>query len=483
MQVVGGEFDEIQDASGCSQDGLRKTGGKMAVYDRWHKSPQPGDEPCRCGRGRNRLYPSAAHGQGRRWEVRWRSPVTGKQEKRSFDLRDGPDRNIHADAYDKHIQGQIVARNYTDPRAGEVTFQSYAETWRATRTHSAESAAALAARLRNHVYEGEPDSGMTPSGGVAIGQHSMALLSQRPTLAAAWVASLSGPLPAEGSRRQVVDDAGAVFRAAVQDGVIGRNPLEAGVVAKPGRGRPKAQPFTRDELAAVAAALPPRLRVLPELGAGTGMRAMELAALGVHDFQMLGRSPHVRVERQLKKTGGALVFAPIKNRKPHRVPLAPVVARAVARHLDEHPPREVTLPWHDPRHPKEHGRLVTVRLVLLDSAGAPLTPWTLHDAWRAAAAKALRGRPGSRGRVTGQNMHRMRHTYASAQLRAGVDVVRVAAAMGDTADVVVKTYAHLMRDDDGDAALRDAVDVFLGSSAPDVPQEEVSGTSAQASGT
>jgi integrase len=455
----------------------------MAVYDRWHKRPQPGDEPCRCGRGRNRLYPSAAHGQGRRWEVRWRSPLTGKQEKRSFDLRDGPDRNIHADAFDKHIQGTIVARNYTDPRAGEVTFQAYAETWRATRTHSAESAAALAARLRNHVYEDGPDSGRTRSGGVAIGQHPMALLSQRPTLAAAWVAALSGPLPAEGSRRQVVDDVGAVFRAAVQDGVIGRNPLDSGTVAKPGRGRPKAQPFTRAELAAVAAQLPARLRVLPELGAGTGMRAMELAALGVHDVQFLGRSPHVRVERQLKKIDGAFVWAPLKNRKPHKVPLAPSTARALTRHLEAHPAREVTLPWHDPRHPREHGKPVTVRLVLSDAAGAPLTRWTLQDAWRAAAAKALKGGAGSRRRVTGQNMHRMRHTYASAQLRAGVDVVRVAAAMGDTADVVVKTYAHLMRDDDGDAALRDAVDAFFGASAPDVPSEEPPAASAQASGT
>lgn len=457
----------------------------MAVYDRWHRDPQDGEQPCKC-RGRGRLYPSTDHLKGDRWQVRWRDPATGQQKKKNFGLRDGKDANKHADAFDKVIAGQILTRTYVDPRAGEVLLQAYAETWRKTRTHSGETAVKLAARLRNHAYPDPADPARTPSGAAAIGQHPMALLAQRPTLCAAWVASLSGPLPAERSRRQVVDDLTAVCAAALQDGVIGRNPFKMDVVGKPGRGGPKAKPFTAAEVGAVAAQLPPRLRLLPRLGAGTGMRAMELAAAGVHDVQFLGKRPHVNVERQLKKIGGQLVFAPVKNRKAHRVPLAPSVALAVQEHIAAHPPVTFTLPWHDPRDAGRgglHGSMVTVRLLFLAGDGTPLTRAALSGAWRVAAAKAVRAvkRDGARHlTVTGQNMHRLRHTYASAQLRAGVDVVRVAAAMGDTADVVVKTYAHLMRDDDGDGALREAVDAFFTASAPDVPSEGDPGESAQA---
>ena len=462
----------------------------MAVYDRWHlANPKAGADPCKCRNGRGgKLYPSAAHLKGDRWQVRWDDPnsATRKQPRRNFALKDGADPNIHADAFDKVIQSQIIRRAYADPRAGEVTLQKYAETWRAARGHSDDTAAKLAARLRNHVYldPARPDSGRAPRGALAIGQHPLALLAQRPSLLAAWVASLKGPLPAERSQRQVVDDVAAVLGAALEDGAIGRNPLKSSAVSKPGRRGPKAKPFTAAELTAIEDELPERLQVLPRLGAGTGARAMELAALGVGDFQFLGRRPRVTVERQLKKISGQLVFAPLKNRKVHDVPLAPSVAAAVAQHLADHPAAEVTLPWHDPRNPKEHGRPVTVRLVLLADPGTPLTRAALQGAWRAAAAKAVKAvrREGQRHLfAAGQNLHRLRHTYASAQLRAGVDVVRVAAALGDTVDVVVKTYAHLMPGDaDGDAQLRSAVDAFFAPCAPDVPSEGASGESGQA---
>jgi integrase len=460
----------------------------MAIYDRWHKEPADGDQACKCGKGRHKLYPSAVHGQGKRWQVRWDDPdsATRRQPRRNFDLLgpppgEQPDRNKHASAFDKEIQGSIVRNDYADPNAGSVTLQEYAETWRGTRGHNEESAGLLAARLRNHVYQDPANPGRSPRGALSIGQHSMSLLAQRPTLAAAWVTSLKGPLAAERSRRQVVDDVSAACAAAVADGIMRRNPFDMPVVQKPGRGGPKAQPFTAAEVRAVSAELPGRLKVVPELGAGTGMRAMELAAIGVHDFQFLGKRPRVRVERQLKKIGGRFVFAPLKNKKAHDVPLAPSVARAVNRHIDAHPPLEVKFPWHEPGS-KRHGELVPVRLLLTADDGGALTRAAFQGAWRVAAAKAVKAvkRDGARHlTVTGQNMHRLRHTYASAQLRKGVDVVRLAAAMGDTTDVVVRTYAHLMRDDDGDRDLRDAVDDFL-SSAPGVPSEGATGESEQA---
>lgn len=463
----------------------------MAVTDRWHVArPGQGAEPCRCRNGRGgRLYPSADHLKGKRWKVRWDDPnsTTRSQPSKSFALKDGDDPDLHADAFDKLMQGRIVARTYADPRAGEVRLQAYAETWRPTRGHNEQSAVLMAARFRNHVYEDQarPGSGTAPRGAQSIGQHPLALLAQRPSLLAAWVTSLKGPLKAETSRRQIVDEVSAVFDAAVEDGAIGRNPLRSSAVSKPSWSTPKAKPFTAAELTAIEDCLPERLQVLPRLGAGIGARAMELAALGTDDFQFLGKRPRVRVERQLKRISGQLVFAPLKNRKPHDVPLAPSVAGAVAQHLADHPAAEVTLPWHDPGS-KEHGKPVTVRLVLLADPGTPLSRPALQGAWRTATAKAVKAVKAEGQRhlfAAGQNLHRLRHTYASAQLRAGVDIVRTAAAMGDTPDVVLKTYAHLMPDDaEGDVQLRAAVDAFFAPRAPDVPSGAGISGSEQASG-
>lgn len=436
----------------------------MAVSDRWHRDPQDAEQlpPCKCRNGRGgKLYPSRDHLTGKRWQVRWRDPDTGKQVSRNFEYRDGKDPDRHADAFDGVIQGQLVTRTYVDPRAGEVTFREYAEEWRAARTHGETSAALMEGRFRNHVYP-------------AIGRHPVALLAHRPSLVAAWAASLTAALPAAGSRRLVVGDVSAVFQAAMLDGIIRSDPTKTQAVM-PARDAARARPFTQAEVDAIGAKLPARFAVLARLGAGTGMREMELAALGTGDIQFLGKRPRVRVERQLKYIGGQLVFAPLKNRRPHDVPLSPGLALLLARHLEQHPAREITLPWHDPRRPKEHGRPVTVKLVLRRADGIPATRGAIHGAWAAAAEKAA-------GKGAGWNLHRLRHTYASMQLRKGVDVVRVAAAMGDTVDVVVKTYAHLMPEDDGDADLRSAVDDFFAPCAPDVPSEDGETESGQAGG-
>jgi integrase len=439
----------------------------MTVYDRWHHAPEPGEQPCEHSRGRRKLYASADHGTGDRWQVRWREPGTGKQRKKNFALRDGDNRNIHADAFDKHIQGTIIARNYSDPKAGEITLQEYAETWRKGRTHGEGTAARVESHLRCHVYEAAPDTARTRKGGVSIGQHPMAVLSSRPSLSAAWIAAM--PL-AEGSRRKVVEVVSAVYRAAMEDGIIGRNPLDSSAVDRPGRGGSSAEPLAAADVDAIAAGLPERYRVLARLGAGTGMRQMEMSGLGADDITG-GRRRRIRVVRQLLHTKQGLRFAPVKNRKPHDVPLAASLGELLDEHMRRYPPVLVTLPWHEPGS-KLHGTPVPVRLVLTRPDATPLTRGSSDSAWRTAVTRWAAARtPGGRRRrvlAAGTGMHRLRHTYASMQLRKGVDVVRVAAWLGDSVDELVRTYAHMLPGDDGDAG-REAVDAFFRPSAPDVP--------------
>jgi integrase len=69
-------------------------------------------------------------------------------------------------------------------------------------------------------------------------------------------------------------------------------------------------------------------------------------------------------------------------------------------------------------------------------------------------------------------MHALRHTAASAWLAAGVDIVSVAAWLGDTVQMVHQTYAHLMPDADDRG--RKAMNAFFAakdSCALDVPSD------------
>lgn len=435
----------------------------MAVYDRWHLSdPQPGDQPCRCGRGRNRLYPSADHEGGDRWQVRWRDPGTGRQRKRNFAERDGDDPDLHARAFDKVIAGQIVTRTYVDPKSAQVTFREYAEQWRTSRKLDANGAADLERRLRNHVYEDpkRPGSGRTPKGGVSIGQHPMGLLAQRASLTAAWVTAM--PLAA-GSAGKVVDTVSAVCRAAIDDGVIGRDPTGAASVTRPKRLRRQGRPWTVEQVDAMAAELhefQPRYAVIPELGAATGMRQGEMFGLGTDAVDWLKRDdPRVHVMRQLKWVDGlGLCFGPIKNRKPHSAPLAASLKERLQRHLDEYPARDVRLPWYDPGDRDRHMQPVAVRLVLTTGQGAAIERSLFDYHWRKARKRAGITPEDRRGRDDGT--HALRRTFVSVQLRNGVDIVRVASWIGDTVQVVAATYAYLLpggSDDDG----RSAVDGFF----------------------
>lgn len=441
----------------------------MAVSDQWHRTPKPGDVPCKCGTRARPLYPSGSHQRGRRWKVRYRDPE-GRQPSRDFDLKVGADPNVHADAYDKMISEQLRTRTYVDPAAAETTLQEYAEEWRKGRGHDVNRAAAVEGHLRCHVYPDPAKRGRTPRGGIPIGQHALGLLAARPSLVQGWIQAM--PL-AEGSKRQVVEVVSAVFRAAIDDGIVGRDPTKAGSVERPSPGAVKARPWAAQRVAAVRDALPGRYAIVPELGAGTGMRQGEMFGVAVDDVQFLGKRPHVSVTRQLTQVGGQLRYSPVKNRKPHEVPLSQGLADALARHLARFPAAKVTLPWHEPANKELHGQPVTARLILTAPRGGPLRKQDFDSrTWRGALVAAG-------VRPTRQDgCHALRHTAASVWLRDRIDIVRVAAWLGDTPAMVYKTYAHLLPDDD-DSDGRAAMDAFLASCAPDVPLAEDDGSTSQ----
>lgn len=413
----------------------------MAVYDRWHRTEKLPD-------GSTRSVRSAAYGRGKRWQVRWYDE-DGKQCKRNFAKRAGKDPEQHADAYDTLIQRQLDTGTYVAPADANTTFETFAEDWRKNRPHDPVTTIRVQGEFRKHVYP-------------VIGRRSLRDLAKRPSVSQAWIAGLE---LAPSSANQVIRDVSAVYAAAVDDGLITRNPLRARSVTRPQPPERKVKPWTLADVEAIAAALPKRFRLIPYLGSGSGQRQGEMFGLalddGDPDVDFLGRVIHVR--RQVKLIGDKPVFAPLKNGKTHDVPLSNSLAPILAEHVRQFPPVAVTLPWRT-----LDGKPVTHTLLLTRPDGRPMNRRRFDESqWR----PALRAAGIEVCRENG--CHRLRHTAASAWLSEGVDLAAVAAFLGDTVQTVANYYAHLMPDTEDRA--RTAMDAFFrrASGAPDVPSEEV----------
>src|SRR5258708_18279525 len=197
--------------------------------------------------------------------------------------------------------------------------------------------------------------------------------------------------------------------AAVDEGLITRNPCRAASVRAPKAAQPKAQPWTGEQVAAVRAGLPGRLRGLADAGAGLGMRQGELFGLAVENLDFLRKVVHVRL--QVRLIGTRRVFAPPKGGRERDVPLPDPVAVALAEHIRLYPPAGVELPWRVPDGPKR-----TARLLFRSADGNALLRSSFNNTWRGAVRSA--------GLTPGQRAgtHQLRHRYASVLLAGGVDI-------------------------------------------------------------
>jgi integrase len=403
----------------------------VSVYDRWHlKHPPEGAKKC----GRHRKVPSAEHETGLQWQVRGSDADGRPLPKESF--------AIEQDARDRDAELRTAVRSGTliDEKGGKVTFQVYAEKWRKAQTHDHSSAERIEAMLRLHVYEAPGAKGKTPGGRAAIGGYQVGVLGRRVTLVRDWVGDLK--LRAN-SQRLLIGAVEAIFTAAVDDLLIGRNPLKAKSVSKPKRTATDVVVWVPDEVEAVCGELPGELRAMGYLGAVTGPRQGELFGLAKGDIDFLRRTVHYEV--QVAYVGGRQVFRPLKNhktRKSRDVPVAATVIPVLSEHMRLHPPVAVTLPWSE-RGSKMDGKPVTRTLVFTDPGGRPYYRQTVNRHWRRAWLAA-----GIADQGAANGMHILRHTAASRWLSKGLNPAKVAAFLGDTVGVVLDTYAHWLPDDD-----------------------------------
>lgn len=420
----------------------------MSVNDRWHKTyPRPGDVPCReHSRGRTKLYPTREHMLGDRWQVRWYDP-DGKQRSRNFPLKEGKDPERHAEAFDNKTGAALDSGNYTDPKAAEGTFGAYAVKRLRNKRVTPGTMSGKQGLLRNHVLEDPGNPGRTPSGGPALGHHNWAALGRHVSITRDW---MDGLTLAPSSATQVIRLVSSVFIAAMDDGLIGRNPTRADSVSRPKVVPRKAKPWMPGTVTAVAAGLAAkeeRYGIIPCLGSVTAMRQGEMFGFAEEDIgdpEFFRRQLLVQVRRQVRLTGSVRCFAPVKNKKEHTVPVPAGFAEMLIAYMERFPPLPVTLPWEEPDGEPRTFRLIITRpdRQAVDRNGFNRDNWKPALAFAGIIPQRVPG--GQWAAAPDDGCHRLRHTAVSHWLNEGVPIEAVAEWIGDTVEMVYKTYAHMV---------------------------------------
>jgi integrase len=366
-----------------------------------------------------------------RWRARYRDP-TGREHARHFA------RKVDGQRWLDEVTASIVTGRYVDPKAGRITFRAYAEEYRRQQPHRPATRDRIERTLRKHVY---PAFGDVPIGNI------------RPTMVQGWVSAAANTL-APTTLRITFGYVMAIFAGAVRDRVIATSPCTG--VRLPEAHHEQADPLSLETVLALETALPPHLRAVVPLVAGSGLRQGEVFGLEIPHVDFL-RSRSLRVAQQLLTAPGEPPFlAPPKTAKSHRViPLAGVTLDRLAAHLAAFPAHEVEIEDRtDPRAPRRR----SAQLVFTHQDGRPVARHDWAHIW-SQAARSVRLPP----RI---GLHQVRHFYASLLIRYGESVKTVQERLGHSSPAItLNTYVHLWPDS-GDRT-REAVSAGLGSPSAD----------------
>lgn len=353
------------------------------IQDRWEKTVE------------GRRVRTARYGKGKRWQARYRDP-DGQERTRDFA------RKADAERFLATITADVLRCAYVDPDAGKVTFADFAEQWLEAQTFTEATREATELRIRLHAVP-------------HLGRRE--LRAMKPSVIQAWLRRLHQKL-APTYVRTILTNVSSVFAAAVDDGLIARNPCRARSIKPPTVERRKIKPWSPEQVAAVIDALPHRYRAVAVVAAGCGLRQGETFGLRVCDLDFLRQ--RLRVEQQVKLVRGRLIIGKPKGGRTHAVPLADPVAIELAGHLR--------------RYPAEGDALV-----FTSREQRPLNRnYFNRHIWRPALV-AVGIEP---GRSNG--MHALRHFYASVLIDAGELDDAVAEYLGHAdPGFTLRVYAHL----------------------------------------
>jgi integrase len=398
----------------------------VSVYDRWHKTyPGPGEAPCAAhSRGKTRLYPTAEHLQGDRWQVRWRDE-SGRQCKRNFPKLKGTDPERCAEAFDAQRTADQARGEWIDPRFGRTPFAEYAPVWMKSRLHKTGTVDTYEGHLRNHIAP-------------AFGAFGLAAI--KPTMVQQWVKDLQA---VKGLAPSTIETIYVIFasimRGAVRDGYIRKTPCAD--IRLPEVSATVVRLLIPDQVLALASAMPSRYALLVLLGAGAGLRQGE--AFGLALDRIDARAGMITVDQQVVVVERRPVLASPKTSASLRdVPMPRFLLDAVTKHVEQ-----LGLDDHDVLCRTPRGTLLR-------------RDYYNREIWKPAIAAA--------GLPADATFHDLRHTFASTALAEGVPISEVSRWLGHKSiTTTVDLYGHLVPEATGRAC--DALDKAFSRAKTNVP--------------
>ena len=254
-------------------------------------------------------------------------------------------------------------------------------------------------------------------------------------LSGGHLTALYGELARDGLSVGTIRFTHSVLRRALNDAVrwgrLARNP--AGAADPPAASRSKVRAWSDRELRTFLAHVEgDRLYALWRLAATTGMRRGELLGLTWRHLDLDGA--RLRVEQQLLPTAGGVTFGPPKSVRSERtVALDSATVGALRAHRDvQQLEKGLAADAYDDGD-----------LVFCNEIGEPIHPQALTAIFTSHRKAA--GIPSG-------TLHVLRHTAATIALTRGVPLHVVAGRLGDRAETLLATYAHLLPHSDEVAA-------------------------------
>lgn len=393
------------------------------IQDRWYRTVRHPD-------GNTQRIKTDLHGKGDRYRLRYTGP-DGREKSESF-----PDKQKRrAEARLVEVESDKRRGTYIDPADGQISFQRYAEGWLAALTCDELTHDRREYALRLHVY-------------TAFG-HLPIVHAAQPSIIRTWARELQDKGLSAGYRRNLFSDVSSIFNAAIDDRRILSNPFMARTIHPPKPQQTKVVPWPVWQYTAFRTAIQPRYRITTDLAIGCGLRQGEAFAVSPADIDADRRI--LRVQRQIKRVRGRLIFALPKGGKTREVPLPDVVRDRLNAHAGQVPSVAVTLPWGS-----STGNPATVTLYATNA---------YDDAINRISFNAKVWKPGLR--ATGikdsrdNGMHVLRHTYASVLLDAGESIKALAAYLGHSdPGFTLRIYTHLLPS--SEERTRRAIDEALG---------------------
>lgn len=345
---------------------------------------------------------------GGKWRARYRDD-DGREHSRHFDRkRDGQ-------AWLDEVASSRLTGTYVAPAASKVTLSGFYAEWAPTQQWATGTRRNADFAVASCTFRDVPFGKL------------------RRSHAEAWVKAMQANL-APSTIQTRVRYVGGVLKAAVLDRALSADPTKGLRLPAVRRLEHTMRIPTPGEVQAVRDAAEPFLRPLLDVMAFAGLRIGEASAVQTSDVRWLQHELHVARQIQ-NRPGGVREVCPPKHGSERVIPVPAELTLRLSAHL-------VEVGSH------ADGWLLP---------GSPPSPNALRR-WFEKACRAAG--------VEGITPHDYRHFYASGLIRAGLDAVSVARAMGHASpSITLNVYAHLFPDA-ADRTRAAAADLLTSTTSP-----------------